>query len=238
MYILQKNEKISSFTDMPVSLERKYGEEKIIKKVIPVKQNEKNHIYTILNAVPFSSQAPSAQWSDPIYQDGCEEAVMIMAMAWVSGRSSLSKEFVEREIKKLTDFEIQQKNFGLDVSSEGVVDMLREYFHIKSANIVYDVQAEDIVNAIYDQNIVIVPVDGTKLKNPHFTLLGPEKHMILIVGYDPEKKEFITHDPGTRSGKEYRYPEQILFQSIRNYPSGYHLPNLGVKKVMIVVGKV
>jgi hypothetical protein len=38
-----------------------------------------------LQSVPFTSQAPAAQWSNPRYQDGCEEASVYMALQWLKG---------------------------------------------------------------------------------------------------------------------------------------------------------
>ena len=43
-------------------------------------------------AVPFTSQAPTGQWSDERQQDGCEEASALMAMYWVQGKSLSSQE--------------------------------------------------------------------------------------------------------------------------------------------------
>jgi hypothetical protein len=59
--------------------------------------------------------------------------------------------------------------------------------------------------------------------------------MLVIRGYDPATKEFITNDPGTRKGEGYRYPEQIIYAAWRDYPSGDHEPILNINKNMIVV---
>src|SRR5258708_6055306 len=37
----------------------------------------------VLISVPFTSQAPFANWSDPNEESGCEEASMIMAWHWI-----------------------------------------------------------------------------------------------------------------------------------------------------------
>ena len=59
--------------------------------------------------------------------------------------------------------------------------------------------------------------------------------MLVVTGYDAEKKEFITNDPGTRKGAGYRYPEQVLFDAIREYPTGKHVPITINRKAMIIV---
>jgi hypothetical protein len=80
-------------------------------------------------------------------------------------------------------------------------------------------------------------MNGRELKNPNFKAPGPVTHMVLVKGYDYKTKEFITNDPGTRRGENYRYPEKISLKAIRVYPTGYHLAVKKVKKEMIVVEK-
>ena len=71
-------------------------------------------------------------------------------------------------------------------------------------------------------HLVIIPTNGQALKNPNFTLPGPERHMLVVKGYDYETEEFITNDPGTRNGADYRYKKDLLFEAIRNYKTGFH----------------
>ena len=80
-------------------------------------------------------------------------------------------------------------------------------------------------------------MNGQKLGNPFFTAPGPERHMLVVIGYDPEKLEFITNDPGTRQGEAYRYPVNVLWLAIRDYPTGDHEPITEVVKKMIVIGR-
>ena len=39
-------------------------------------------IKSVYYDVPFTSQAPLAEWDDPLQQDGCEEASSLMAASW------------------------------------------------------------------------------------------------------------------------------------------------------------
>lgn len=61
--------------------------------------------------------------------------------------------------------------------------------------------------------------------------------MVLIKGYDPATKQFITNDAGTQNGENYRYNETVFFNAIRDYPTGHHVPIVGVEKTMLVVRK-
>jgi hypothetical protein len=64
--------------------------------------------------------------------------------------------------------------------------------------------------------------------------------MLLVIGYDPLTRKFITNDPGTRKGAGYRYDESVLFDAIWEYPSGASDPPYpeGIKtKAFISIGK-
>lgn len=84
---------------------------------------------------------------------------------------------------------------------------------------------------------MVVPTNGRALGNPNFTAPGPERHMLVLIGYDPETKEFITNDPGTRQGRHYRYHEEVLFSAIRDYPTGDRVPITSVSKPGIIVSR-
>jgi hypothetical protein len=75
-----------------------------------------------------------------------------------------------------------------------------------------------------DKAVLLVPLNGQKLKNPHFTPPGPKTHMVLITGYNQEKDTFITQDPGTKFGKNYEYKSNVLEAALGDYPTGNHLP--------------
>ena len=189
-------------------------------------------------SVPFTSQAPLAQWSDERQQDGCEEAAALMAMAWVKGEKNLTPQEWRRRIIALSDWE--QKKYGeyRDISVADIVTWIfKDYFSDDKVEVKAVKSAADIRQELEKGNIVLVPMNGRALKNPYFTAPGPERHMILIKGYDYQKKQFITNDPGTRRGENYRYPEKVLFNAIRVYKTGYHLPFGPLKKEMIVVEK-
>lgn len=60
--------------------------------------------------------------------------------------------------------------------------------------------------------------------NPNFKQPGPDQHMLVIIGFDPHKKQFITNDPGTKIGANYHYNYTTLYNAIRDYPAGYNKP--------------
>jgi hypothetical protein len=169
--------------------------------------------------VPFTSQAPTGNWKEEFFQDGCEEASALMAMGWI-GKTKLGTPVnIEQQIKKITAFEKQQLGNMIDISSEDTAKLMREYFEYPNIEVRNQITVVDIKKELAKGNLVLVPAFGQALKNPNYTAPGPITHMLVIKGYDDVKKTFITNDSGTRRGKDYEYDQQILFDAIWTYPT-------------------
>ncbi len=191
----------------------------------------------VLLEVPFTSQAPFANWSDPRKQDGCEEASVIMAMAWAKGGELTSKK-IDDEINLISKYEEEiYGNFHDTSAADTVERIIKGYYNYQNAKAVENITIADIKNELFKGNLVIVPANGKKLGNPNYTPPGPETHNLVIIGYDISSKEFITNDPGTRKGKGYRYKEKVLENAFFDYPTGNHEKVEEIKKSMIVIWK-
>ena len=202
-------------------------------KAEPIKEEPQ----IILLDVPFLAQAPLGQWENPIYQDACEEASLLTAILWARGVKSISKEEATEELKKIADFEIEKYNNFYDHSTVDTAQIMKDYFGYYNIEVREDISTEDIIEELKNDRLVIVPINGQILKNPFYTPPGPERHMLVIIGYDFQTEEFITNDVGTRHGEKFRYKEYILEASIRDYLTGHKEPILEIKKTMIVVKK-
>jgi Peptidase_C39 like family len=190
------------------------------------------------STVPFTSQAPLAQWSDSKQQDGCEEASAIMAMAWVNGQTKLNKTTTRDLIIEISDFEKKEYGEYRDIYvSDVVTNIFKGWFNYNKVKVLKKVTLDQIKKELTKGNLVLTPTNGQLLKNPNFKAPGPERHMILIKSYDAKSKQFITNDPGTRNGENYRYNEAVLFKSIRAYPTGYHKKIVDTEKSVIIVEK-
>lgn len=192
---------------------------------------------SVLLDVPFTSQAPFGEWSDQRQQDGCEETSALMAVAWARGEK-LNKEKAKEEILAVADYEKNKYGSFVDTNAEDTVErIIKGYFGYEKARAVENITIDQIKSELYKGNLVLAPCNGRRLVNPNYTPPGPERHMLVIRGYDPVKKEFITNDGGTRKGENYRYKDDILFKAIVDYPTGDHKPIKQEKKAMIVVWK-
>ncbi len=186
------------------------------KKEAPNKVKE-----SLVFPVPFTSQAPLAEWKDERQQDGCEEASALMARAWQLGSDTKTKNEWRRQILALSDYELKHYGEFRDLSLEAVRDwVFGDYFSNDSVSLKKATSSASILSELEKGRLVLVQTDGRALKNPYFTAPGPERHMLLIKGYDYSKKQFIVNDPGTRRGESYRYSEKVLYAAIRPYATG------------------
>jgi len=163
-------------------------------------------------AVPFMSQAPHANLGVP-YQEACEEASLIMADAFFSGKG-LTADTMDANIKKLVQWEIERFGYYEDTTSEEVALIAREYFNLH-ADLDYIVSVQNIKKHLSNNKLVLVPAAGRELPNPNFTGEGPLYHMLVIRGYTDEY--FITNDPGTRRGEAFVYQYNDLISAIHDW---------------------
>lgn len=191
---------------------------------------------SVTQTVPFTSQAPLAEWDDPRQQDGCEEASALMAIAWAKNEPLSTPQENRDRILAISDWENKTFGPGQDTSTQDTAArILNQYFDWPNYKIVELNTPQQLVQALQKNQLIITPMNGQALNNPNFTQPGPERHMVVVIGYDAEKLEFITNDPGTRNGKSYRYPVSVFWEAIRDYPTGDHVPIKSAEKRMIII---
>lgn len=191
----------------------------------------------VLQAVPFTSQAPYGKWTDLRQEDGCEEASSLMAVKWARNEKLTSEEAL-KEILGSSDYTLKKYQEYRDLSITDTLNwVIKDYFDFNNAAIKKDITLNEIIAELTKGNVIIAPINGQIVGNPYFVAPGPTNHMLVIRGYDPERKIFITNDPGTRHGNLYEYDAQVLYKAIRAYPTGLHEPNTEIKKDVIIVWK-
>lgn len=189
---------------------------------------------SILLDVPFFAQAPFGEWSDPIFQNACEEASLVMAIHWVD-KTAVTKEQAKQEILALSLFEDKIYGTSTSRSAEDTAKIFKDYYGYSNVQARSGISTKDIKAEILKGHLLIAPINGRILKNPFYTLPGPDHHMLVIIGFDAIGDEFITNDIGTRHGQQYRYSEARLQASLQDYPTGNDLPSIPGKTAMIVV---
>lgn len=187
-----------------------------------------------LNA-PFTSQAPNYDWKDLRLQDGCEEATILMAYYWAKDKK-LNSEIALKEIFSMSEYQSAHYSEYRDTSLVDTAErLLKGHYSYENFLITNNVSLQQIISALYEKHLVILPMNGKLLHNPNYTGAGPDRHMLLLIGYDPETKEFISNDAGTWRGQNYRYPQDTVYSAIRDYITGYHIPIPDIRKNMLEV---
>lgn len=166
--------------------------------------------------VPFTTQAPFSVW-DALHEDACEEASLLMIKHFEEKTNFVSKDDAEAEIKSMIEYE-ESHNFGLSITLKQLNTIASDYLNLKGGVVNTSITIDDIKLELSSGRPVIVGAAGKLLKNPNFKNGGPNYHMLVIKGYD--SKGFITNDPGTRLGENYRYDFATLYNAIHDFDEG------------------
>lgn len=169
-------------------------------------------------AVPFTSQAPHANW-DADHEEFCEEAAVLMVGRFYQQRSIANADDAENGLQQIKQWEVDHLGFYFDTTAAETAQILEGLYNLH-VDLKVDPTIRDIKLAIAQGQLVIVPAAGRELGNPNFTAPGPIYHNLVIRGYTADGK-FITNDPGTRKGEEYVYDQDVVMGAMHDWvPSG------------------
>lgn len=178
--------------------------------------------------VPFTTQAPHANWELP-YQEACEEASALIVHHYWAKTQIASPEQADEELLEIVAFENQLFGYYEDTTAEETAQLIREMWKYE-VDVIADPTVEMIKREVANGFPVIIPAYGKALDNPNFRSGGPLYHMLVVKGYTAER--FITNDPGTRKGADFTYTYENLMNAIHDWNGG-DVPS--GDKVMIVV---
>src|SRR5688572_1542785 len=181
-------------------------------------------------AVPFTSQAPHANWDMP-YQEACEEASLMMVHAYISGAGAFTPNEADRQILAMVAWEEEKLGYYKDTTAEETAWIAREYYGHARSRAVAIASMEDVKREVAKGNPVILPAAGKLLPNPNFSGDGPLYHMLVVKGWTKDGK-IITNDPGTRRGADFLYDPAALWNAVHDWNGG---DVVNGAKVMVVV---
>ncbi len=189
---------------------------------------------SLLLKVPFTAQAPTANW-DEEHNEDCEEATSLMAAQYFSGNqdATIPAATAEKELTKLNDWERTNLGYNLDTDSAETAKMIEQVYGLHT-KLVTDFSSDDLKNQLNQNHLIIISEAGQKLGNPNYKQPGPVHHMLIIKGYTAEG--FITNDSGTRNGKSYFYTFKTLYNAAADWDHSINTVNPD-KKVAIEVWK-
>ncbi|HTK04411.1 MAG TPA: C39 family peptidase [Candidatus Eisenbacteria bacterium] len=165
--------------------------------------------------VPFTSQAPAGDWSEP-WQNACEETSIYMVSSFYANEPIKREEAIAR-IKEILRVKKETLQVSKDESLETISKLIAELGLPWSTRIVYDPAPEDLKRELADGHPVIVPVYAPALGNPYYAKIDPpDYHVLVLTGYDDGEGVFIVNDPGTRSGQGLRFPYATFMAAIHD----------------------
>lgn len=184
--------------------------------------------YTVRLSVPFSPQAPSANW-DVLHEESCEEMSLLLVHHYLAG-TDITPERAERELQALIRWE-EERGFPQDVTVQELGKIAEEYFGYH-ARVMEDPTVDDLKRLLADGHPVIVPAAGRDLGNPYFSGEGPWYHMLVLTGYN--EFFFQTNDVGTRRGKDYVYRFATLLNAIHDWTGIKEEIRKGARRILVV----
>lgn len=173
-------------------------------------------------SIQFLSQAPTGNW-DPTHDDACEEASLMMVYYALKNRSLPPVAQADEELVSLVRHgEAMGQKPSITLAQ--LQELSQDFYGIQG-EIRSTVTREALITDLNRGGYIIIPAAGQVLGNPYFTPPGPVYHMLVVHGYDATRDQFITHDPGTRHGANYRYGSSVLVNAIRDYDAGEDIMN-------------
>ena len=170
--------------------------------------------------VPFTSQAPAGNWSEP-WKNACEETSIYMVSSFYADdtikRAEAIKRIKEIIIAKNTEFQISK-----DESLQKISELITLLGLPWETEIIENPSIEDIKKQLANNQPIIAPIFGLALGIAED---GPDYHVMVITGYDDTTNEFIVNDPALKNGKGIHFEYNVFMKAIHdlnqaNYTAG------------------
>lgn len=184
--------------------------------------------YSFKLSVPFSPQAPFANW-DAVHEEACEEMSLILVHHFLT-KTDITPNEAETELQAMIAWETEH-GYGYDVTVRELGEIAQAYYG-HSFRVVENPSTADLKRLLAGGDPVIVPAAGRDLGNPYFSGAGPWYHMLVLTGYNDFF--FVTNDVGTKRGKDYTYRFDTFVNAIHDWTGVKEEIRTGAKKVLIV----
>ncbi len=165
--------------------------------------------------VPFTVQAPDG-WYAP-FDEACEESATVMLDNYYKGNTHINNP--KSEILDIVNIENKLWGYNKDTNAHQMTHIINNYFPFE-ADTKKNPSLIAIKNEIDNNQPVLVPVYGRGLHNPNFQGAGPIYHVVIIKGYDDNRRQFITNEPGTIHGHDWRYGYDEMMEAIHDLNYG------------------
>ncbi|MBI4426165.1 MAG: C39 family peptidase [Candidatus Kerfeldbacteria bacterium] len=168
--------------------------------------------------VPFTVQAPHANWDDD-HREFCEEASVLMVARYFQDRAIGDADQAERSLQDVKQWQIKNLGFYKDTTAVETARILREQFKLGDVEVISNPTLTNIKAEVAAGNLVIMPAAGRLIGNPYYRQPGPLYHMLVIKGYTKDG-QLITNDPGTKRGADWAYQANVLMNAMHDWNDG------------------
>jgi len=162
-------------------------------------------------SVPFIKQAPNNIWTEP-WLNACEETSIAMVKNYYSPGTFTD---AKNEIRRIIHARRLVIGDTLDEDARTIVQIINDYTPFE-AEMIENPTLEQLKNELDNGRPIILTADGKALNNPYFLNDGPRYHALVLTGYDDDTNEFISNDPGTRRGLDFRYKYDTIMAAMRD----------------------
>ena len=135
------------------------------------------------------------------------------------GRRQIKDTKAAEQILRLVSIENNHFGSNKDNNVKEIAEVI-DLFLPWEAKVVLDPTVADIKKEIDEGRPVIMPVFGEPLDNPYYQSEQIDYHVFVISGYDETTKEFVTQDPATPQGLDFRYSYDTIMDAMHDF-----LPN-------------
>ena len=163
--------------------------------------------------VPFTSQAPAGDWSQP-WKDACEETSIYMVASFYAG-DDIKREEAIKKIREILKTKNETFKVSKDESLATIAELIDELGLPWNARIVYDPTVDDLKKELSEGRPIIVPVYAPALGNPYYGG-GVYYHVLVLTGYDDADDVFVVNDPGTKRGEGLRFKYDTFMGAIHD----------------------
>lgn len=173
--------------------------------------------------VPFTSQAPAGNWSEP-WQNACEETSIYMISSFYEN-DPIKRDEAIKKIREILKVKNETFKVSQDESLQTIADLIKTLGLPWVAELHLDPTAEELKAELANTRPIIVPVFAPSLRSATYSGGGPDYHVMVLTGYDEKAGVFIVNDPGSASGKGLRFPVKTVMNAIhdldsKNYKAG------------------
>ncbi|MFH1790017.1 MAG: C39 family peptidase, partial [bacterium] len=183
----------------------------------PIKDN-RAPLKKVSLSVPYIPEAPDNNWTGS-WKNACEEASIAMVEYYYRGFEKVDKATAKSFMSNL--FFRQNSIYGSNADADAKrTDYLIKRYYSFHSQIIDKPTVEQIKKELQQKRPVITMHYGFDLDNKNIPFLrtGSSYHMMVIIGYDDDKKEFIVNDPGDmKTGQQHRYNYSLFMNTLHDF---------------------